>query len=172
MCIIMSVDVNDEIVNDINSVSQPVAEILSVSQIHGIKEPVVLFYANRQVFRPFVYYKTADILLTTKQAYRWFSDGHLDICGVMLMALLMRTSRHLTFRDGFAEVLLKFSQDSQESARKYIEKSGFVDALGEDNIYKTGFFKTTAFKPNAIHQASMAETMKAARDEIMSLFSS
>jgi hypothetical protein len=170
----MSLDQN-EIVNDINSVSQPVAQILSVAQMQGLTEPVVLFYSNRQVFRPFIYYKSADVLLTTKEAYRWFSDKHLDIHGVMLMAFLMRTTRHLTYVDGFAERLLKYSLEESTDSRKYVDKSGFVDALGDSNVYEKAFLKTTSFKSSKSHHSatpkkSMTDTQKATLDVIRNLF--
>lgn len=79
--------------------SQPVGELLLASQISTMTEPTVLLYANRQVFRPFIYYKSADILLTTKEAYKWFHDNHVDVMGVVFMAVLMQSSKYLVYRE-------------------------------------------------------------------------
>ncbi len=52
-------------------------------------EPTILFYMNRLLFRPFIYFKSGDIMLTTTDAYEWKTEKKLNVHGVVLMALLM-----------------------------------------------------------------------------------
>lgn len=154
-------DESSEAINDIQSVSQPVAEILIFSQIPTIIEPVILFYANRQVLRPFIYYKNGDILLTTKEAYQWHTCGQLNIHGVILMAVLMRSSEYLTCRENYG---MKVSS----LKKKVVEKTGFFDAVGANNIYREAILKPETFRGKKIHKSAVpsSETHQEISDEI------
>ena len=110
---------------DIKTAAKPVAVTLAVSQVQT-SEPVILFYMNRKLFRPFVYFKTGDIMLTTADAYEWNDGKKLNIRGVLLMTLLM------------GEVL-PFKNQGMLGKSLYewgAKRTGFIGAIGEQNPYK------------------------------------
>lgn len=52
---------------EITEVVQPVIELLVYSELaHVSKKPKVMFFANRDLVRPFIYYRKFDTLLTTR----------------------------------------------------------------------------------------------------------
>ena len=52
---------------------QPIVQLLSVSQLPGFRKQEIslLFYGTRHYLRPYIYYPSQDILLTTKQPLQW-----------------------------------------------------------------------------------------------------
>ena len=112
-------------IRDIQSCCQPAVQLLTVSQITA-ENPLVLIYANRQVFRPFIYYKTTDMLLTTKEAYVWnVTENKLDVHGVLLMAILsakglLDSTSASTRRDVVIEVLDICKSDALD----YLDRRG------------------------------------------------
>lgn len=111
--------------------------------------------ANRQVFRPFIYYKSADILLTTKEAYKWFYDNHLDIMGVVFMAVLMQSSKYLVYRENLVTQLLEISQEAQDEDIQVVQQTGFLTAVGLNNIYKNASLKAESFTSTKTHRSAL-----------------
>lgn len=107
--------------------AQPVLVLLSAAQaFQETSGPYLLFYANRYTIRPFIYYKSVDILLTTGKDIPWRNrDGSgLNIAGVCLVALLLRTSRAVRFDESVAAYL----------ERKGFPKTGFIDAVKNSKV--------------------------------------
>lgn len=79
-------------VGDLQIVAEPVMQLLAISYLFPLDQPVVLFLANRCIVRPFVYFRSHDIMLTTKIAHEWHNVEHrrLIVEGVVLMALFMQ----------------------------------------------------------------------------------
>ena len=73
-------------------VAQPVTQLLAMSHILPLDQPAVLFFANRCFVRPFIYYRSCDMMLTTRYAYEWqdVENRRLIIEGVVMMSLLMQ----------------------------------------------------------------------------------
>lgn len=115
---------NTEYFLDIKYTAQPVSKILAVSQIIT-KEPSVLFYANREVFRPFIYCKTEDVLLSTKETFQWNTPASrkLDLFGTLLMAVIVS----LPFSRNLGKALLRLDG---------VHPTGFLEALNESTIYQ------------------------------------
>lgn len=79
----------------LQAVVQPVVQILSVAQVCG-NDPVLLFFGTHYRIRPFIYYKSVDILLTTRRDFQWKMVEGLDIGGTCAVALLLQNG--VTFR--------------------------------------------------------------------------
>ena len=81
---------------EITKVVQPVIELLAYSELaYKCKKPKVLFFANRKLVRPFIYFRDADVLLTIQTPIPFLSsENSINIEGIVLMSLLMegRTS--------------------------------------------------------------------------------
>jgi len=58
---------------EIGEVAQPVLEILSLAQMlkKSTNRPQLLLFANKSAIRPFLYYQSLDVLLTTKHEIVW-----------------------------------------------------------------------------------------------------
>ena len=59
-------------VKDIQDVVQPVVQLLTLAQLNTSTkhpQPHILFFANRNDVRPFLYYKEVDVMLTTTTSY-------------------------------------------------------------------------------------------------------
>ena len=122
------------------TISQPVLVLLSVAQTFKTSGPHLLFYGNRYHIRPFVYYRSTDILLTTDNDVEWMNvdENALDINGVCLVALLLRTNRAVQFRK--EEYVASFFREI-----KKFPKTGFMDAMnGTIDLTRT-VLKCTSF---------------------------
>ena len=88
--------------------------------------PHLLFYGKRHRVRPFVYYKDADILLTTISDIQWMDEDETaqDITGVCLVALLLRTNRAVQFDK--VEDIAAFLEGV-----KRLPKTGFIERGNE-----------------------------------------
>jgi len=66
--------------SDSSSMVQPIVQLLSVSQLAGFKErePPLLFYGTRHYIRPYIYYCSQDILLTSAKPLQWKKEAGLD----------------------------------------------------------------------------------------------
>ena len=74
-----SAEVSPKSLPNIKTTAQPVAEILAVAQVQK-SEPAILFYMNRNLFRPIIYFKTGDVMLTTTDLLLlWTSLARLRI---------------------------------------------------------------------------------------------
>ena len=60
---------------ELKATLQPITEILAFSEfVHNCTAPIVLFYGSRNAFRPFIYFKNEDVLLTIQTSVT-FHDG-------------------------------------------------------------------------------------------------
>lgn len=117
-------------IKDINTTAQPIAEVLVLAQMQK-SEPTILFYMNRFLFRPFIYFKSGDIMLTTTDAYEWNTEEKLNVHGVLLMGALQ-------FKENLGNALVAFG----------LKPTGFGEALGRENIYKDATLSSQEFKPS------------------------
>lgn len=125
---------DNQSIKDINTTAQPIAELLVVAQMQK-SEPTILFYMNRFLFRPFIYFKSGDIMLTTTDAYEWNTEKRLNVHGVLLMALLMGA---LQFKENLDNALVAFG----------VKPTGFAETLDGQNIYKDATLSSQEFKPS------------------------
>ena len=102
---------------------QPVVQIVSVSQMKGFRnnEPTVLFFGNRTVFRPYIYFRSNDILLTTTHQLEWHTDDAIAIDSVIIGALLVEAVQGVKYRPRIAEYLKE---------KLAIPSTGFMEAMG------------------------------------------
>ena len=107
---------------DSSSTVQPSVQLLSVSQMNGIREeePTVLFFGTRTHIRPYVYFVTSDILLTTKQPLVWRQEDRIDLHGLIVAALLTRAVPGVKYVEDIGSILLDLELPS----------TGFVNAMG------------------------------------------
>ena len=93
-------------VDNLQIVAQPVMQLLAISYLFPLDQPVVLFLANRCMVRPFVYFRNHDIMLTTKIAHEWHNMEHrrLIVEGIVLMALFMQMT-NIRFYPNFGGIL-------------------------------------------------------------------
>ena len=68
-------------------------------QQHGLKkfDPYLLFFANRDCIRPFVFFKSADVLLSIEGDIQWCNVDEYELAIELLVALLLHTSRAVQF---------------------------------------------------------------------------
>ena len=71
--------------------AQPVLVVLSVAQVQKSPEPCLLFYGSRSHIRLFLYFKSSDTLLSTSHEFQWKDNDILDVGGVCVVAMLLRT---------------------------------------------------------------------------------
>ena len=106
---------------DSSSMLQPIVQLLSVSQLPGFKkrEQSLLFYGTRQYIRPYIYYHSQDILLTTAEPLQWKKETGLDLHGTTAVAALL--AHELKFRELLGEYLLKLEKLAQTGFMKAME---------------------------------------------------
>ena len=102
---------------------QPVVQIVSVSQMKSFRnnEPTVLFFGNRTVFRPYIYFWSNDILLTTTHQLEWHTDDAIAIDSVIIGALLVEAVQGVKYRPRIAEYLKE---------KLALPSTGFLEAMG------------------------------------------
>ena len=88
-----------------------------------------------------MYYKDADILLTTVGDIQWMDEDEtvLDITGVCLVALLLRTNRAVQFDE--VEDIVAFLEGV-----KRLPKIGFIEAMNEGIDLTRAVLKCSSFK--------------------------
>ena len=101
--------------------AQPVLVVLSVAQVQKSLEPCLLFYVSRSHIRPFLYFKSSDTLLSTSHEFQWKDNDILNVSGVCVVAMLLRTGRAVNYEP--PEVLPNFFD-----VCKY-PKTGFTNAM-------------------------------------------
>ena len=76
---------------DSSSTLQPIVQFLSVSQLPGFRKQKIslLFYGTRQYLRPYIYYPSQDILLTTPTLLQWKKETGFDLYGTTFVAALL-----------------------------------------------------------------------------------
>ena len=109
---------------DSGSTLQPIVQLLSVSQLPGFKkqEICLLFYGTRQYLRPYIYYRSQDILLTTPMALQWKKETGLDLYGTTFVAALL--ARKVVAGSG--EYLLR---------KKSFPPTGFKKAMEDAKVH-------------------------------------
>lgn len=106
--------------------AQPVLVVLSVSQVQNSQEPCLLFYGSRSHIRPFLYFRSLDILLSTSHEFLWKDNDIIDIGGVCVVAMLLRAERALKYHP--SEFFACFFDMC-----KY-PKTGFMNAMTQSSI--------------------------------------
>ena len=101
--------------------AQPVLVVLSVAQVQKSPEPCLLFYGSRSHIRPFLYFKSSDTLLSTSHEFQWKDNVILNVSGVCVVAMLLRTGCAVNYKP--PEVLANFFDMC-----KY-PKTGFTNAM-------------------------------------------
>lgn len=124
-------NVSNEDIVEIDAVAQPVLQVLSLSVLKkDTKRPLLLFFANRNNIRPFVYYKDSDVFLTT-DPFQWKKeDGSLDIDGVTFVSMLLCTSQALMYDSEAAVVRvfekLKYPKSCFQAALAKVQKGSEI----------------------------------------------
>ena len=106
---------------DSSSTLQPIVQLLSVSQLPGFKkrELSVLFYGTRRFIRPYIYYHSQDILLTTADPLQWKKETGLDLRGTTAIAALL--TKELKFKESIGQYLLESRNLTQTGFMKAME---------------------------------------------------
>ena len=107
---------------DSSSTVQPAVQLLSVSHMKGFREeePTVLFFGTRTHIRPYVYFVTSDILLTTEKPLVWQQEDRIHLQGLIVAALLTQAVPGVKYREYVGSGLLCLPLPS----------TGFVNAMG------------------------------------------
>ena len=94
-------------VTDIEAIAQPVAQLLTVGYRFSSLKRHILFFVNREFVRPFVYYPTVDLMLTTGMSYQWLNmtERKLEQTGAVLMAVLCQSSEVIQLREDVGHLL-------------------------------------------------------------------
>ena len=79
------------------TVARPVLVLLSVAQLQKSQDSLLLFYGSRSHIRLFLYFKSTETLLTTKHEFRWRNQDTLDLFGVSIMAMLLRSQHAVCY---------------------------------------------------------------------------
>lgn len=81
--------------SEIGEVAQLVLEILSLAQMlkKSTNRPQLLLFANKSAIRPFLYYQSLDVLLTTKHEIVWKNKDVLCVFGVTLVSPISNMCR-------------------------------------------------------------------------------
>ena len=78
------------VADSVNTV-QPVVQLLTVSHIlSNSHEPYLLFFGTRTRIRPYIYFKSVDIMLTTCESLIWRGDSGLKLDTVTFLASLVQ----------------------------------------------------------------------------------
>ena len=123
----------------LQGIAQPVLQLLSVSQLRRKKrdQPTVLFFANREMIRPFLYYKEQNILLTTETPFQWMKSGILNLEAVSAVAMLL---------EGGAS----FDEDVGEALQECCPPTGFIKAMSKASSELNTTFCGSKLKPTMI----------------------
>lgn len=82
---------------DLSTTVQPVLQVIVLGQLlQGRSSPAQHlnnFYMNRNKIRPFIYFPSHDVMLTTNRSYVWRKDDQLMLRGCILIAILLRFQR-------------------------------------------------------------------------------
>ena len=120
---------------DLAAVVQPVVQLATVAHRFKQQEPFVLFYATRGMVRPFIYYRSCDVMLAPLYSERWMnvSEHKLELDGMVMMAVLMQSS--------------KLSDKTRCLTTQKFDKTGFGDAIvkaGQSDAYSAATLKPQA----------------------------
>ena len=123
---------------DSSSTLQPIVQLFSVSQLPGFRkqEMSLLFYGTRHYLRPYIYYPSQDILLTTKQPLQWKKETGLDLYGTTAVAALL--TREVMANSG--KYLLHTESLTQTGFKKAMEDANIPldkSTLRSSNIPQT-----------------------------------
>ena len=131
------IDSLEELV-DLAIVSQPVVQALVVSQILNGQEICLQFFANRFFMRPFIYFTSCDLMLTTVLEYRWRDINRLHLKGTVMMALLLQSSKDIVY-DSFAPgVCLKLGFPETRFS-KALKESAYAAVLNHSSLHSMTF---------------------------------
>ena len=150
---------------DLVSVAQPVVEVLMSYKLRrSNKKPLLNFYANRSVVRPFIYFGDVDVLFTTRDPHSWKDEKNLDLFGVILMALLMTTSKQLEYNPDIIEALANF-----------FPKTGFCAAaemalLKVPNLFQCMKLNLEKIPEPAVHNVRRKRTNLEDREDVSDEF--
>ena len=150
---------------DLVSVAQPVVEVLMAYKLRrSNKKPLINFYANRSVVRPFIYFGDVDVLFTTQDPHSWKDEKNLDLFGVILMALLMTTSKQLEYNPDIIEELANF-----------FPKTGFCAAaemalLKVPNLFQCMKLNLEKIPETAVHNVRRKRTNLEDREDVSDEF--
>lgn len=78
--------------SDLSYTIQPVLQLLFMGQLQTSsgRSHFNCFYMNRHKVRPYVYFPSDDIMLTTRRAYVWQAEDRLMLRGCLLISILLR----------------------------------------------------------------------------------
>lgn len=83
--------------DDIKAIIQPMLEAMAVAELAQFDDeavPIVNILANKSAFRPILYWREKDVLLTTARAVPLRrSQSNIDIQGLLLMFVLLRLNQ-------------------------------------------------------------------------------
>lgn len=79
---------------DLSTTIQPVLQLIVMGQLlrnsSSDAQHLNFFYMNRHKIRPFIYFPSHDVMLSTQRSYVWRKDDQLMLRGCILIALLLR----------------------------------------------------------------------------------
>lgn len=73
---------------DLATLSQIVTQLIIIGHMNNGK--TAAFYMTRHRFRPFLYFPSEDIMLTTRRSYAWKYEERIGLRGSILLAILLR----------------------------------------------------------------------------------
>ena len=77
--------------SDLSYTIQPVLQLLLMGQLQkSERSHLNCFYMNRHKVRPYIYFPSHDIMLTTRRAYVWQAEDRLMLRGCILISILLR----------------------------------------------------------------------------------
>ena len=88
---------------DLKSIYQPICEGISFAELCTFpcaEVPLVIMLATRHVFRPFLYFKKHDVLLTVERPVTYFDGNSVHLHGIVLLKLLF-SLHEMKFKKSF-----------------------------------------------------------------------
>ena len=133
---------------DLATVVQPVVQLASVAHRFE-QEPFVLFYATKEMVRPFIYYRSCDVMLAPSSSERWMNvkENKIELEGMVMMAVLMQSSK-------------LFNMTPSPVGKKF-DKTGFHHAI--ETAGESAAYSAAALKPQAIHEEQHLSSRKRQR---------
>lgn len=129
--------------DDIKATIQPMLEAMAVAELTQFNDeavPIVNIFANKSAFRPILYWRKNDVLVTTARAVPLRSQSNIDIQGLLLMFVVLQLNE--TTRISF----------KMEKIGK-LAKTGWKKAMNEGDInYKDSRIKLKKYRTRLTHQ--------------------
>ncbi len=130
---------------DLKSLYQPITKLCSFSELCELPNnlvPVIALFGSRYSFRPLLYFKAYDVLLTTSRSYTFFdSKKQVDLHGIVMLRVLSMLANY-PFSKTFLESTTKLGWEAAKikencdnifnGVHLSVEKDG-VEEQGQDN---------------------------------------